>query len=472
MQGTRSTSSVNSRRTFLKGAGAALLGAAAGLPVAAQATAGSSRTVTDAIIIGAGFAGITAARELKDAGLNSVILEARGRIGGRTWSTTFAGAPIELGGEAIDPKQPHVWAEAARYQIGTTTDGAIDSFVMPQGNGFVILPPAQASAQLSALFTPFFNGAASLFPNAFNPYAGAGAALNTADQWSMRTRLNQLGYSPADEAWINGTTAGLSGGSSTRGAYTMLAQSWVLAGNSYGGYVSINTYGLQGGTVALLNAMLADSQATLKLNSPVLAVVRNGATVSVFTSTGQEYVAPRVIVAVPVNLWKTIAFAPLLPSAYLTVSLAGIGVPKSKKIFMRISGGAAGSFVAHPPEGFPISTTVPHTQLPDGTRIVFCFSTDSSVSGTSVSQMQSLMQQLSPGVQVLATTAQNWGSDPYSLGGWSCRQPGMLTGPYQAIQQPQGRIAFAGSDIANGWSGYIDGAVESGKRAAQQALAM
>ncbi|GIE82589.1 monooxygenase [Actinoplanes philippinensis] len=459
-----------SRRTLLKAAGAAFLGASATLAGAGRAGAAATRNTADVIVIGGGFAGVTAARELKKAGLSSIILEARGRLGGRTWSTTFAGEPIELGGEAIDPKQPNVWAEAQRYGIATTSGGGLDSFVMPSGSGFTILSPGAASTRLAQLFTPFFDGSAALFPNPFDPFSGTG--LQAFDQLSMRDRLNQLAYAPADEAWINGTTAGLSGGTSARGAYTMLAQSWALSGGTYEGYVSINTYGVQGGTAALLNAILADSQAQVRLNSPVAAVTTAGKTVTVLTTTGAVYVAPRVVVAVPVNLWKTIKFLPGLPAEFGAVSRAGIGVPNSKKIFMHVRGGAAGAFVAHPPEGFPISTTVPHSTLADGTRIIFCFSTDPQVTGTSVAQMQGLLSQLSPGIQVLATTAQNWGADRYSLGGWSCRQPGMLTGPYRTIQQPVGRLAFAGSDIASGWSGYIDGAVESGKTAARQVLAM
>jgi monoamine oxidase len=62
----------------------------------------------DVIIAGAGVAGLTAARELRRAGLDVLVLEARERIGGRTWTIEPAGHAIELGGGWVGWHQPHV----------------------------------------------------------------------------------------------------------------------------------------------------------------------------------------------------------------------------------------------------------------------------------------------------------------------------------------------------------------------------
>ncbi|MFI5682166.1 flavin monoamine oxidase family protein [Streptomyces cellulosae] len=466
-----------SRRTVLKTAGAAALaasvtGVAAGVARAAtDGAAAADGGPYDVIIVGAGYAGVTAARELKNKGLRSLILEARNRIGGRTWTADFAGERIELGGGAVDPKQPNVWAEAQRYNIATVTGGgSLDNYVLPSGNGFAVVPLGQGSARIKSVFTPFFDGVDQLFPKPFAPFT-RDDLLKDADKLSMRDRLDQMRLSADDEKLINGTTAGLSGGSSKRGAYTMLAQSWALSGYTYEGYQSINSYGLQGGTVALLQAILNDSGADLKLNCPVTRITEASGSVTVTTKAGTTYTAPHVIVAVPVNLWKTITFSPGLPAEYTNVSRAGIGAPNVKKIFMQVSNSSAGAFIGRPPEGFPLSTIIPEAQLSDGSMLMFAFSTDPTLDATSPAKVQTVLQRMVPGIKVLATKPQSWGTDPYSLGGWSSRQPGMLTGPYRTIQQPRGRIAFATSDIANGWSGYIDGAVESGMTAAQQVTA-
>ena len=59
----------------------------------------------DVVIVGAGPAGLTAARELRKAGLSVAVLEARDRVGGRTWTDTVDGAMLEIGGQWVSPDQ-------------------------------------------------------------------------------------------------------------------------------------------------------------------------------------------------------------------------------------------------------------------------------------------------------------------------------------------------------------------------------
>ena len=74
----------------------------------------------DAVVVGAGFAGLTAARELSRHGLSVHIVEARDRIGGRTWLDRRLGRDLEIGGTWVHWTQPHVWAEMTRYGLATT----------------------------------------------------------------------------------------------------------------------------------------------------------------------------------------------------------------------------------------------------------------------------------------------------------------------------------------------------------------
>jgi monoamine oxidase len=76
---------------------------------------GEARADADVVVIGAGFAGLVAARELGRAGLGVLVLEARDRVGGRTWTDRRLGHDLELGGTWVHWVQPHTWAEMTRY---------------------------------------------------------------------------------------------------------------------------------------------------------------------------------------------------------------------------------------------------------------------------------------------------------------------------------------------------------------------
>ena len=74
----------------------------------------------DVVVVGAGFAGLAAARDLRDAGRSVLVLEGRDRLGGRAWRRPFAGTahPIEMGGTWVAPQyQPWVAEEMRRYGL-------------------------------------------------------------------------------------------------------------------------------------------------------------------------------------------------------------------------------------------------------------------------------------------------------------------------------------------------------------------
>ena len=87
---------------------------------------GEARGDTDVVVIGAGFAGLVAARELGRAGLGVLVLEARDRVGGRTWTDRRLGHDLELGGTWVHWVQPHTWAEMTRYGRQVTRSPAVE----------------------------------------------------------------------------------------------------------------------------------------------------------------------------------------------------------------------------------------------------------------------------------------------------------------------------------------------------------
>lgn len=81
------------------------------------------------------------------------------------------------------------------------------------------------------------------------------------------------------------------------------------------------------------------------------------------------------------------------------------------------------------------------------------------------------MRQFAPEARVLATDVHEWRKDEFSRGGWYVPPPGVLSTSHSALGRPEGRLSFAGADVAIRWIGWIDGALETGARAAREALA-
>ncbi|MEU7039318.1 NAD(P)/FAD-dependent oxidoreductase [Streptomyces sp. NPDC046237] len=462
------------RRGLLKAAAATALTAGALATAAPVAAASTGRTAAtprsvDAVVIGAGYAGVTAARELAARGLRPVVLEARDRIGGRTWTTQFAGEQIELGGAWVSDLHPLVMAELKRYGIRTVAGGGPpERSFYPTPGGPREFDAEEAGARLGDLMTKLFEGSERYFERPYEPLHRKDL-LETVDRLSLRDRLAQMRLSAQDELWLSGVTASQSGGSSSYGALTALAQWWALSGWNMEGWDGLVKYRPEGGMVRLLEAILGDAHAELRLDSPVARIADEGRRVVVTTRAGERFSAATVVVAVPVNSWRTIDFRPGLPKVHRQATTQRVGVPYATKLWVRLDG-SVGRVYAAGAEGYPFSTVIPHTELPGGDQLVIAFSHDPLLDPNSKRQVEAGLRHLIPDAKVVDLVSQDWGRDPFSQGAWGMRQPGQLLAQLPDIQRPQGRIAFATGDIATGWNGgFIDGAIESGLLAAQQA---
>ncbi|MET9804801.1 FAD-dependent oxidoreductase [Streptomyces sp. NPDC006368] len=462
-----------SRRALLKAAGAtALVAAPVLLPTAAHAAApvdeDGEEAAYDVIVIGAGYAGVTAARELRAKGKRVLILEARGRIGGRTWTSTFAGHQVEMGGTWVESTQPHIGAELRRYGIALEEEHPVDRVLLPTPTGPKAFTPDDGFGRIGAVLERLFEGSQQYFEKPFQPLYRADL-LQSLDKLTLRDRLTQLGLTAEEELLINGQTAVYSGGSSTQGALTMLAHWWSLAGWNNAGWNDTQRYRMTVGTAGLLTAMINESRPTVRLNSPVASVTDNGTRVYVTLRSGVRYNAAKVIVATPVNVWPTIKFSPALPAAHTAAATQGIAVPNALKIWIHARNGA-GKFYGQGAEGqSPIPMMMPFKETSEG-LVYVAFSTDPNLNPTDKVQVAAAVRKLGAELDIISLQAHDWGRDPYARGGWAFRKPRQLTTLYPSVLEPSGQVVFASGDLANGWSGFLDGAVESGLRAAQQAL--
>ncbi|NBE49925.1 flavin monoamine oxidase family protein [Streptomyces boluensis] len=423
----------------------------------------------DAIVVGAGFAGVTAARELRARGLRPVVIEARHRIGGRTWTDTFDGLPIEYGGGWISPFAKLAMAELDRYDIPLlegvlpmpewavfpVEDGSLESF---DGN--------VALGRLGELLTTIFEGSEKLLPRPHEPLF-AGERIRAVAGQSLRERLDSLHLDTRDDMWISTLVGGFAGGSSKDGAYEALAQWWQVAGGKLADWITIEGQAPASGMSALVQEILNDAEADLHLNSPVTRVDDDGSLVRVTTASGREFAAPVAVLAVPANVWRTIDFRPGLPPVHAETAERGIGVPHTSRLWLRVRGDFGPVHVRDVENGL-LTPMFTHAVLDNGEQLLTGYSQDPSLDVSRPEQVRAALQRLLPQAELISYRAHDWGHDPYSLGGWTLRRPGQLT-QLPEVQEPHGRVAFANDGIASGWNGFVDGAIESGFRAAGQA---
>ena len=86
--------------------------------------------------------------------------------------------------------------------------------------------------------------------------------------------------------------------------------------------------------------------------------------------------------------------------------------------------------------------------------------------------MQAALRAWLPDVEVLEVASHDWVADDLSGETWPMQRAGQLTESLVELQRPEGRVFLAGSDYANGWAGFIDGAIESGMRAGRDVHAL
>jgi monoamine oxidase len=209
--------------------------------------------------------------------------------------------------------------------------------------------------------------------------------------------------------------------------------------------------------------MQADSRAVLKLETPVAAVSQQeGGAVTVVTRDGTKFTARAVVVAVPLNCVVDIDFSPALSAIKQRVSRArhtGSGT----KVYARIRT-ASPTFLGHGTYDMPLNFL--WTEYDDrGSQLLVGFGPSPQLLDIADERaVREAVRAFVPGAELLEFFGHDWNSDPWSRGTWCMYRPGVLTGDLRELQRSEGNVHFCGSDIANGWRGFIDGAIESGLR--------
>jgi monoamine oxidase len=192
----------------------------------------------------------------------------------------------------------------------------------------------------------------------------------------------------------------------------------------------------------------------------VAAVEQREGEVAVHTRDGETLVAGRAVIAVALNALGAIEFDPPLPEdkqRAIELGQASRGI----KLMIHARGPDLNqtSIRFRHPFGYLSSETL----FGDGTQLMIGFGWDSAlVDATDRAGIQASLDSILPGYEVLDATAHDWTADEFSKGTWAIHRPGWYEHHQPAMRRPEGDLVLAGSDLANGWSGFIDGAIESG----------
>jgi pseudooxynicotine oxidase len=424
----------------------------------------------DVIVVGGGFAGVTAAREIALRGRSVLLLEARDRLGGRTWSADWDGIPIEYGGAWVHWHQPHTWSEITRagLQVELSPDPERAHWWVGGERREGTIAERDAIAERG--WNRFVEGVEEALPNPHDPLL-APRELARFDRLTIAERIDQLELDPEERAVLEAELESLASGPLDEVGAVSILRTHALSGYSLalaqytGGRVT-----LAGGTGALLEAVASAAPVETLLKTPVAAVRSRGGRVEIETRTGAVHEAAAVVVAVPLNVLGTIEFEPALSDGKQEAIAAG-QASRGVKIWLRARGEALRQNAIRP--GHPFGYLATDAVFDDGTQLQIGFGTGvPHCDAGDVAAVQRGLDEILPGYELVAATAHDWVADEFSSGTWATHRPGWFTHHQAEMRRPEGRVLLAGSDLANGWSGYIDGAIESGLEAGSSAAAL
>ena len=406
----------------------------------------------ETVVVGGGLAGLCAARDLSGAGRQVVLLEARDRVGGRTYSVPFeaAGLTVDLGAEWVDPDQHQaMMQELARY--GIDLEDSI-SKTPPQP-----LAPETGAASWHSIFRICDRIADQLNPDQPDWYEGF-------DDFDLPVTafLQSHGFD------IDDLTAFLAHGFALQGAhpdeYSMLNLFHEFA--AFGGVEAAFNGAekrIAGGAQSLSVAIAKTLGPALRLNCPVTRIAKIGEGVIVEGPAGQ-LLAEQVIVALPLNVLSHLRLDMPLPTEAVRVIAEGhVG---------RAAKGWAAATLSEPVEsvGWPHAVEV-YSRRGSRSGAVCTFAVAQPDHDEALAESWRVLAARHPDVVLHhQRLSHDWIADPYSRGSWLSSAPGQMRGLHELADMPP-PVLFAGGDLSRGWYGWMEGAVTSGRDVATRLLA-
>ena len=434
----------------------------------------------DVIVVGGGLAGLTAARRLRGAGRSVHLIEARDRLGGRVHSTRLPkGLTIDLGAQFLADRQSRMQAlvkEAGLHLHRVEHKG--DALWPDEPNSpFMRKPPDNVPLSFFEKIDVLLSE--DEFERKIKHLDGPSSLA--LDRQDATTFIRSM-------TWLSGTADFFMGAigddlclpPATISAYELLSQVRGIGGLE--GHGSAEGAYLPGGAGAIVDYLSKDLEGHVVSGAAVQSVAQDADGVRVKTARG-TYQARRVILAIPPQLLGPIAITLGLPEHRRRV-LADFQLGRVIKTIVQFERpwwrdhGLSGGIRNHRGRFSAVLDASP----PDASSGVLIGFTTSRAAGDAAFAAATEQERIAnftdwlrsvhavPVPDPIAGRSVNWAAEPFSLGGYASRRPigGWADAP--DLFEPFGHLHFAGTETANEWRSYMEGAVQSGERAAAQVM--
>ncbi len=429
------------------------------------------------VVVGAGYAGLTAALALADAGIDAEVFEARDRVGGRAYSVTTAqGAAVDLGGQWLGRPHERLLALAARFGEQTQAAPAGAATLIDgtkrygSGASLALRAPRMVWGLQSALarLEGLSKGVDPARPWA-SPDAEELDARSLAEWVGSATRhplARELLHAmvavnvsaDTSEVSLLGVLADVSGAGGVKTLLGGAAEEWVFSR----------------GADKVAESIAASLGSAVHLETPVQRIEQTAHGVRLH-GTGWEREAERVVLAVPPRFAARL----LGEEASHRARMHSGGVLKAVAVYENDfwrADGHSGQTVSLSGDGGNTLDVSRGGQGMLATLIV----------GRRAQQLDALSPQQrherlcdifagavgEAGCSPIEVHQHSWASDPWTAGGYGeLAPPGLLTSIPSRLDEPHGRVHFAGTETSPAWRGYLEGAVRSGERAAAEVVA-